>query len=147
MQIEFYNHLIRFLSRLDNSVVSLLRTLKNNLSDLVVTFARSAFQRRSAVIKVFSVSVVVALGGTWQDLDLLGPGLLEAVGKFALVPFVTNIRRKVVDKLSQAELESKEGKRILNALNEKKAGFNGICAYCKAGKDFPRYERINCYNQ
>ena len=61
MQLEFYNNFVRFLARLAEVVISLLRTLKNNLSDLVVTFARSAFQRNSAVIKVFLVSVVVAL--------------------------------------------------------------------------------------
>ena len=120
MQIKFYHHFIKFLARLAEVVVSLLRTLKNNLSDLVVTFARSAFQRRSAVIKVFLVSVVVALGRTWQDLDLLGPGLLESVGKFALVPFAPDIRKNVIGKLSQVDLETSQGKRIVNDLNEMK---------------------------
>lgn len=114
MQIEFYNNLIRFLARLAEVVISLLRTLKNNLSDLVVTFARSAFQRNLAVIEVFLVGVVVALGGTWQDLELLGTGLSEAVGKFALAPFVIKLRSK----LSKSALDDKEIRAELNKIND-----------------------------
>ena len=112
-QIKFYNNFIRFLARLAEYVVSLLKTLKNNLSDLVVTFARIAFQRNSAVIKVFLVSVVVDLGGTWQDLEILGPGLSEAVGKFALAPFIIKLR----DKLSKKAIDDPEILGDLNRIN------------------------------
>ena len=113
MQIEFYHHFIRFLARLAEDVVSLLKTLKNNLSDLVVTFARSAFQRNLAVIEVFLVSVVVALGGTWQDLDLLGTGLAESGVKYALLPFLFKIK----DRLSDKAKKDKKVNAILNQIN------------------------------
>ncbi len=114
MQIKFYNNFIRFLVRLAEVVISLLRTLKNNLSDLVVTFARSAFQRNLAVLEVFLVSVVVALGGTWQDLEILGPGLSEAIWKFALAPFIIKLRSK----LSKSALDDKEIRTELNKIND-----------------------------
>ena len=114
MPIELYNNFVRFLAKLAEYAVSLLKTLKNNLSDLVVTFARSAFQRNSAVIKVFLVGVVVALGGTWQDLEILGPGLSEAVGKFALAPFIIKLR----DKLSKKAIDDPEILGDLNRINE-----------------------------
>ena len=124
MQIKLYNNFIRFLARLAEVVISLLRTLKNNFSDLVVTFEEARFQRRSAVIKVFLVSVVVVLSGI---LELVGPGLTEglvkggvkaAVGKFALAPFIIKLRGKVKSKLNKEELESPEGKEIINELNK-----------------------------
>ena len=121
MQIEFYNNFIRFLARLAELVISLLRTLKNNLSDLVVTFARSAFQRNSAMIEVFLVSVVVALGGTWQDLDLLGHELAESVVKFALLPFFVKIKGR----LSSKAKRDKGVNKVINEMNRLSESMEG----------------------
>ena len=122
MQIEFYHHFIRFLARLAEVVISLLRTLKNNLSDLVVTFARSAFQRNSAVIKVFLVSVVVALGGTWQDLDLLGPELAESGVKYALLPFFIKIKGRLSGKAKRDE----DVNKVINEMNRLSESMKGV---------------------
>lgn len=120
-QIKFYNNFIRFLARLAEVVISLLRTLKNNLSDLVVTFARSAFQRRSAVIKVFLVSVVAVLGGTWQDLDILGHGLSESGVKYGLLPFFVKIKNRLSNKAKKDTGVNK----VINEMNRLSESMKG----------------------
>lgn len=52
MQIELYNNFVRFLARLAEYVVSLLRTANNSLSEFASAFSGSAVRRRSIRIKV-----------------------------------------------------------------------------------------------